>query len=159
VPSYSNATITMTDGASAATAGGALGRLNPSGSVRRVYSAGAINNISGQTKNAGGFVGRLQNTGTLFDSFSTSIVSATNSAGGFYTETNRTISNFFWYKPVGNTQNCIYSGTITGCSTNANLSYFQNSSNAPLSSWDFTNIWRIPSGGGLPILSWQHDTP
>jgi hypothetical protein len=130
--------------------------------VKRSYATGTVLNNSAQNKNGGGFVYTTSANGAVYDSFTTSTVTTTN-AGGFaylHLAGSGALSNVYWYKPGGNTLNCVYIDQVTGttsCTSSNNLTHFQNSSNAPLSSWDFSNIWRIPSGGGFPKLRWQND--
>ena len=48
------------------------------------------------------------------------------------------------------------------CNNIGNAAFYQTFSNftsatSIYTNWDFTNVWKFPSGGGLPILKWQYE--
>ncbi|MCX6125460.1 MAG: hypothetical protein NTV34_19675, partial [Proteobacteria bacterium] len=48
------------------------------------------------------------------------------------------------------------------CNDIGNAAFYQTFSNftsatSVYTNWDFTNTWKFPSAGGLPILKWQYE--
>lgn len=129
--------------------GGLIGYLYTSGSadVSNCYSAMSMS-IAGST-NVGGLIG-VDYTGTVSNSFAASAVSGSgvNHGGvfgaGYTTSTNVYLDSYI-------TSGCIGAGTSTCTSVNSGNStpnYFKsNNTNPPMSSWNFSDIWQIVSGG------------
>ncbi len=91
----------------------------------------------------GGLVGR--NYDSISNSFSTSRVTNEKDTGGL-TGSAGTISNSYWDITLTEQATC-YDGGSTNCtSTDNNISWYYYSTNAPLSSWNFTTIWQENSG-------------
>jgi hypothetical protein len=76
---------------------------------------------------------------------------------------NQVLDSYFWDHALNNGP-CIAEDLNTGdadtcndAGTGLNYSTFSNftSATAVYSTWDFTNTWKFPSGGGLPILKWM----
>ncbi len=127
------------------------------GSISNSYSTGNV--YASPSNSIGGFVGSLQGM-TISNSFSIGNVTiSSGTSGGFLGSlSSGSLSNVYWFDTPGdNATNC-YSTGNTGCtiknSTVGGLSYFYNSSNAPLTSWSFANTWKTVSGS-YPILKWQ----
>jgi hypothetical protein len=142
-------------------AGGAIGYLHANAKIANTYATGSISQTAAPDFYGAGFVGLCGIGGNIANSFSIG-TSATSSAGGFggqrYADCGA-YTNVHWYKPGGNTFNCINNDAASGgtnCANHSATSYFQNSSNAPLSSWDFTTMWKFPVAAGYPILGWQY---
>jgi hypothetical protein len=140
------------------TVGGAFGMLGwgSDAHVRRVYSSG---NVSGAGSIAlgfglcGGIAGQTAFT-NIADSFTTSSVSCFSSSNQvgrvFGSASSMTISNVY-FNSVSTCSNpsgscaAAPAGT-TGINHTTNPNYFNTSTNAPLSSWNFTTIWQIGTG-------------
>ncbi len=104
----------------------------------------------------GGLVGYFSSTNTISDSFAASSVSGTyddwGAALGYGVGT---ATNVYFDATIAGTSNCISSGSATCTAVNSGNStpnYFKNnSSNAPLSAWDFTTIWQT-NASSYPTL-------
>jgi hypothetical protein len=157
------------------TVGGIAAYLSgPNAVIRNSYSTANVTNLSG------GFVGTIANYSKVINTYATgtgngqfNYLSGTSatiansfsaaSTGPFAVTRNSdagVFTNVFFYKPGGNASNCIGTDNAssgTQCTAVTSLATYQSSSNAPLSSWDFTNMWKIPGGGGYPKLKWEAD--
>ncbi len=82
-------------------------------------------------------------------------------AGGLIGRTvNVSLSNAFYNATGDNTSDCIgdiLSGSAPCTKKNDTISYFYDSANEPLASWDFPDTW-IEQDGAFPLLAWLHDS-
>lgn len=158
--SYSNVVINGGKFTNGGLSGQCLNVINNS------YSAGTIISNGG---NVGGMCGLLMLdnvTSPPFNvekSFSTSLVSGNdyihykgNLFGANY-NISKTVSNFFL-----NNGNCYYDyynglNSDVGCTKKTPVSYFYSKANAPMSSWDFVNVWQ-EQVNNYPKLRWE-DNP
>ncbi|MCB0349831.1 MAG: hypothetical protein KDD38_01530 [Bdellovibrionales bacterium] len=132
---------------SSATMLGGLVGWNSGSTVRRCYATG--NTTSAAAGFQGSLVGYSVNPGnTVIDSFATGDVS--NSS---ISPTSNSIGNVVGRDSVTTLSNNYYSGTCTANTTCVMKgifvpsSSFQISTNSPLVTWDFVNIWReVPAG-------------
>ncbi len=151
------------------TAGGLVG-FSQFGSINNSYSTGNVNGsyrvggLIGDVYYASGFsvsdsystgnvtgmyyVGGLIGTGyvaSIDGSYSTGNVNGTTNKGGLIGRlSSSTLTNNYWNNLTTNPSIC-YSGTIGISECTAiqnNESYFYNSSNEPMTSWDFVNTWQ-----------------
>ncbi|MES2994736.1 MAG: carboxypeptidase-like regulatory domain-containing protein [Patescibacteria group bacterium] len=145
--------------------GGILGGASTASApitVRSSYFSGAATGTA-VTAIVGGLVGSISASASLIqDSFSTGAVSTSTNAGGIVGSSNTAAANFsnLVYSRVGTTRsrcegNSLPLGDATytsgQCTFQDTDSYYNSSSNAPLSSWNFTDIWEtVPSN--RPIL-------
>lgn len=144
--SYSLSTVVATSDI----AGGLVG--NNHGTTRRCYSAGTVTG----TTTVGGLTGNDWAGAMLRDSFT--VGSVTGKVASTFALAGGPPSNF------GSLVNCYWNNRPgipgTGCpvaNTNCaaidnDITYFYDPSHAPMASWDFQSTWRIPEGGGLPVL-------
>ncbi len=147
---YSNVNIT-----GSYSIGGIVGFLN--GEMSYCYSKGSV---VGTSIGVGGLIGYFDGTlATVGYSFSTSNVSSTGSNKGSligFRELNKgTITNCYWNNHSGNLDYCHDYGNGNCQVIQDNEAYFYNMANAPMTSWDFDNIW-ITDATGYPILQWQN---
>ncbi len=155
--SYASTTVT----ASGSTAGGFVGAHLSSTAMTNCYSSGNV------TANdyVGGFVGETSTTDNVISNcFSTGVVTATTGSpsakGGFIGRSYANITNSIWHAYSGAPGSCagtVASGSTAGCTSQASLSYFKDSDNAPMTSWDFDSVWGISgdNNDGYPTLDWQ----
>jgi len=152
-----HATITNSYATGSVSGGPYVGGLvgwNYYGTMSNSYATG---NVSG-TDRVGGLVG-CNYYGTMSNSYSTGNVSGDTNVGGLVGENlYATITNSYYNNHAGNPSVCV--GHIVGGSTDCitiqdNESYFYYSSNPPMSSWDFVNVWGIDEGIIYPYLLWQ----
>jgi hypothetical protein len=151
-------------------AGGLIGRVDTPTpeSVMRAYSTGTVLAQS----NMGGLIGYVQGD-DISNSFSTSLVTglpeASNYAGLIGVFSNNTdvyLINSYWNKVLSYSDwdenfNCYlvepsgyeeYTYGDTNCTAIENeVSYFYNSQNAPMTEWDFNNIW-LEQDNNYPVL-------
>jgi formylglycine-generating enzyme required for sulfatase activity len=137
--------------------GGIIGTGVSGAIIRNCYSAG---NVSGRTSTAS-VVGYIASE--ISNSF-TSIVpnSIQNYSLNAYTYASAPV-NFYYFYPSSNILKCyVYYNNSwrydePGCTKVFDINYFKNSSNAPMNTWDFTNIWAIDANfnEGYPYLKWQ----
>jgi len=130
--------------------GGLIGALygTPTVSVTNVYASASI--TLGANVTFGGIAGAYGQT--MSNSFSavTKSGSTSNVFGGVFGYSGATVTNVHFDATLNGTSNC--SGdTTTSCtaqnSGNSTPNYFKgNSTNVPMSSWDFTDIWQVNSG-------------
>ncbi|MEK7625930.1 MAG: choice-of-anchor U domain-containing protein [Patescibacteria group bacterium] len=118
---------------------------NFSGTINRVYSGMTFN--TGSNYN-GGLVGVSQTP--ISNSFSA--VTRTGSGGSYNavigSDSGGTSTNNYFDITTNGTSTCGVGSGCTGVNSgNSNPNYFKNNStNAPLNSWDFTNVWQTTSG-------------
>jgi len=123
------------------------------GPITRCYSTAAV---SGD-EIIGGLIGDIYEV-SFSDSFSTGSVSGTQYVGGLlgikYSVPDPT--NSYWNNHAGNPDS-----SAGGIAINNDESYFKNKDNAPMTSWDFTNIWSIDPNinNGYPFLISSIQTP
>ena len=158
--SYSDAVVSGYDAV-----GGIAGSFAGSGGnnyyIENVYS-NASTSASASLARVGGILGGKNGTlsAQMFikNSFAVGPVSSTTNSGGISgvpVSPASNLSNNVWY-PTGTGQTRCTGPFLTvsaaQCTSNdTSLSYYYSSTNAPLSSWDFTNIWN-EYGGALPDL-------
>lgn len=139
--------------------GGIVGVNTTGFSITRTYSLG---NYS--TTSTGGAIGGLggANYDSNTNSFSLANISGVDNDGsngihiGYLFGINGVTSSYY----LANQVSCINSGTGGACNTTGteadaaavDISYFYNSSNPPLSTWDFTNTWDNSGDSTLPTL-------
>lgn len=144
---WSEATVT-----GGSTVGGVAGYLyssSVSSSVTRSYAHGSV---SGTTQ-VGGLVGYVD-FDSLFgtqpcsvnDSYATGNVTGTVSPGGLVGTkfASCSVNNSFYDNHAGNPSSCVGvngGGTTVCTAISDNESYFYDSGNQPMSSWNFTSIW------------------
>jgi len=132
--------------------GGGLVGVISAGKTYNSYATGKIH--SGIKK--GGISGTVQAgiNPTISNSFFTGdIISCTQSCGGItgYKDPGGVIINSYWDKHTGSPAECYCTAPLScdssGCGfTTNNIPYYYNKSNPPLSSWDFTNVWKEHKG-------------
>ena len=147
--SYSTADVNNTSQMT----GGIVGLIQ-TGSVERVYASG---NVSSNTINAGGIAGIINAGATINDSFyaGSSITANGTTANIRYTigVINGTYTNMYYNSGAV----CDRSNTagIQACGTTATgtaaLADFYLSTQAPLTNWNFTDVWQ-ENVGALPTL-------
>ena len=122
--------------------------------ISNCYSSG---NISGAGNTCGGLVGYENSGSSISNSFSTSNISCSGANGiaiGNYN--GGSASTIYWFNR-SNGVNCASSGN-SNCITVNNISYFQGTSSvAPMSSWSFTNIWKVVAND-YPHFIWEFPT-
>ncbi|MBW2991731.1 hypothetical protein KY345_00755, partial [Candidatus Woesearchaeota archaeon] len=122
------------------------------GTISNSYATGSV---TGTGNNVGGLVG-YHYRGTISNSYATGPVTGSGSEiGGLagYKDISATISTSYWDVCRTNQSNCTGSGTPANCYGRSFSSYFYDVSNAPMSSWDFTNVWdNSCDDDGYPIL-------
>lgn len=154
--------VTVTGNEDVGGIGGYLSSGNYNVSLTNAYAEATV---TGNTRAAGAF-GRLLagNTCTMTNVFSTSTVSASSNPGGLVggKESGCTITNSA-YNNTGSPSACVgtdsNSATTSCTSQSSNASFFYDSDNAPLLSWDFSGsdaVWR-QSLGATPVLAWESD--
>lgn len=147
--SYSASTVV---GGTGDITGGLVG--NNQGITRRCYSAGIV---TGNTA-VGGLAGKNWSSGTLLDSFTvgsvTGKVASTFALAGGPTPLSSfgSIVNCFWNNRPGIPGSCCPYASVDCTAIDNDITYFYDSTHAPMDSWDFISTWRIPEGGGLPVL-------
>jgi parallel beta-helix repeat protein len=156
--SYSTAQVADYNGISAASyMGGFIGISY--GTINNSYATGNITNEGTSTDNVGGFVGRTDLDGGIYNSFSTGVI-ASNS--GIYVNNfigkdgfDSSVSNSYSYSGSGNPPAC--SDTQTGCTSKSDITYFQGNvylSTPPMRSWSFFDIWE-ENTNDYPTLTWE----
>ena len=128
-------------------AGGLAG--SNSAIINRSYATGDVTALGGRV---GGLVGANSNINGIIDSFATGSVSGvenlSNGIGvggllGTDYSGSGSINSSYWHNFSGNPSKCTgYPAGNTGCTANDTESYFYSSSNAPMTIWDFNNIWQ-----------------
>ncbi|HMS50646.1 MAG TPA: fibronectin type III domain-containing protein, partial [Candidatus Saccharibacteria bacterium] len=174
--SYANANITIENtfpGESVfAIAGGLLGgngliESRPTQSnFNHSYAAGSVAHNSAQPTNSvalGGIVGAVTSGLSIENSFARNSLTSLQPGvidgiggiiAGVYGPDTRTYTNNHFDADQAGTTDCIdpFSGVISGCTLiQGNSTYFyNNSTNAPLNTWDFDNIWQTTNT--LPVF-------
>jgi len=131
--------------------GGLVGRSGY-GTISNSYSTGSVN---GSRNYVGGLVG--QSGDIIINCYATGSVSGNNTVGGLVGLNGGTVSNSYWNNHTGNPPVCVGSisgGSVACTAIQDNETYFYSSSNAPMTGWDFTNIW-IMIDENYPIFQWQ----
>ncbi len=125
-------------------AGGIAG-ANFSGTINRVYSGMTFNANSSQYN--GGLVGVNQTA--VSNSFSAVARTGGSSYGGLVgSNGSGTYTNNYFDITSNGTSTCGGGSVCTGVNSgNSTPNYFKNNStNAPLNAWDFTNVWQTTTG-------------
>ncbi len=142
--SYSSGSLSSHSGYEGGIIGGYF-----NGSINHVYSSMSIN-MNGNSYN-GGLVGDSQKN--VSNSFSSATMTGfgINDGAVIGLDNAGSYSNNYFDKYATNTISCFGlngSGTCTGVNTgNTTPDYFKNNStNAPLDTWDFTDVWATTSG-------------
>jgi len=157
--------------------GGLVGQNGYKGTITNSYATGNVTGFSG----AGGLVG-TDWYGTITNSYATGNVTGNYNVGGLagshyghiknsYATGNVTggyagglvgrnygpIINCYYNNHAGNPNSGVGYNYGTGycIPIQDNESYFYYSSNPPMSSWDFVNVWGIDEGVSHPYLLWQ----
>lgn len=143
--------------------GGLVGFVDGLGTVSNSFAIGNVSCIvtdaeDDSLKNAGGLIGEVDiiNSANISNSFAIGNVSCDQASAGFIGKVGgsgtRYFSDFFWYnKSQG--LNC-WDTQNSDCTSIIDITYFYNSSNAPMNSWD-TDIWSFTEGQ-YPKLKWQN---
>ncbi|MBW2965753.1 hypothetical protein KY342_01465 [Candidatus Woesearchaeota archaeon] len=118
--------------------GGIVG-YNNQGNISNSYATG---NVTGSNY-IGGLVGTA-NFGEVVNSFATGNITGSFDVGGLIGNNSGTLTNSYWNNHTGNPDNCTGNqGNPSGCNAvQDNESYFYNSTNPPMTSWDFVNVWQ-----------------
>ncbi len=139
--------------------GGLIGHIY-SGTISNTYSTGSV---TGTGNDVGGLIG-MSEYGNVSNSYSTGNVNGNNYVGGLVGHIySGTISNSFWDLYLSGQSDCTgNSGNVSGCTgedgDGTDIAYFYGSSNAPLSSWDFTNVW-LAHADTYPTFIWASSSP
>lgn len=150
---FNNGNIT-TDGISTAAslyAGGITG----SGTASYCYNTGNISAANTSSSFAGGLIGTTTvYTSSVYECFNVGAISGSITGG---------IAGRFF--SINNISNCYFidtqasMGSVTGTSPNIiNVSALTDTQMRQQSSfvgYNFSNVWKMPAGGGYPILQWQ----
>lgn len=150
--SYASSTVTGYD-----EVGGIVGAINLGGKkpysdsyIRSSFSTGSTTATNDHTGgifgSAYGFFAGSDAEVHILDSYAVGPVSSTTNSGGIGGNGNTGIVLFnTYYYPTGTGQTqCVVNASFgpPECVTNNSSSYYNSSSNAPLTLWDFSNIWR-----------------
>lgn len=151
--SYSTGNVVLSS--SSARVGGFIGDTS-SGNAHNSYAIGNVTNGASASGDTGGFVGEAV-TITFKNCFSTGGASGGSKIGIFGGDNDgATITNVYGNNHTRNPDVMWGSGTSTGTAISNNQAYFYDISNAPLSSWDFTNIWcDLNDDTDFPTLIWE----
>jgi hypothetical protein len=140
--------------------GGLAGANRPSANIINSYAAGNVteNNISRNGNYTGGLVG-YDYGGTIENCYFTGRIDAgsTSGVGGLVGNNDGNINNSYWNNRTDNLNASVCVGSGPG-SVNCtviqnNEAYFYDSSNAPMTSWDFINVWQEDTND-YPELKW-----
>ncbi|MBF0387519.1 MAG: DUF1566 domain-containing protein [Candidatus Omnitrophica bacterium] len=113
------------------------------GSIRNCYVSGKV---TGE-RFVGGIAGRLLTHFAVTNSYVTGAIAALDAnvgglAGEVPSDISSEISNFVYASSTGQSA-CSGSATIAGCSRSVGgMGYWSDKTNAPMSSWDYTNVWQ-----------------
>lgn len=131
--------------------GGLVGHFY-SNSLNRCYSSG---NVVGTGQQVGSLIGYYQagNASNSFAIGNVTGVSVSNYVGLLYGQYSSGVRTNLYYNSSASCTNSSGTCTVfgTGVALGSSFNYFFDSSNAPLNTWDFTNVWRT-SGTSLPTL-------
>lgn len=161
--SYSRANV---EGRAGSWIGGVAGVTSDSDSTNSRLATKGISNsyatgnvTAGISNIRGGFSGgdgaRISNSFAVGN-----VTTGGSNGGGFHgRSSNSIVSGNHWYNHGGNPNTCLgslASGSFP-CTTITDINHFKDSSNAPLSSWDFDEVWAVEEGSndGFPYLQWQ----
>ena len=143
--------------------GGLVG-FNEMSFVTNSFASGPVTG----NNNVGGLVGYNYFSSVVTGSFSTGSVSGgsyNSPVGGLVGQNSAgyligsSIVNSFWFGDPDWSSYCYSGGPPFGdsnCSERTKLSDFFVSTNAPMASWDFVNVWHA-NEGAYPTLIWQHN--
>ena len=145
--------------------GGISGEVANNSIITNCYSTGNITNIVTDSY-SGGIIGYLHNSIITSCAAINPIISSTHYAGrivGYTDGTEPVISNnfaFYEMQSLGvafntNLANHGISKTLKELQTQTTYSGAVNGDGLGGLGWDFTNTWKMPAGGGYPILYWQ----
>lgn len=168
---YATGTVNGTD-----IVGGLIGSFSGSGfggprNIQRSYAAATVSYATDSTN--GGLVGKINlGSATSYNisqcfSAADGQSTAAGSYGGLFGATagstgTLTVSNSYFDIFITEGTNCNASGAVSGCSgqnsANSEPDYFFLAANAPLSSWDFSTIWKT-NAGNYPTLLLSTPTP
>jgi len=144
--SYSSGGVTNAR-SSADQTGGLVGETGASVTISDCYYSGDIHCVG--TATAGGLVG--DNYGDMDDCFTVSEITyqwIQYRGGCLAIERDGTEANTWWYSSIDNATGY---GSSAGMTKATAESDFHDSGNAPLSSWDFTDVW-VEVDGDFPQL-------
>lgn len=134
--------------------GGLVGSFEPSsGTSERLYASG---NVTG-TSEVGGLIGRKADSSSIARAFSVGEVTGASASGYVSRLIGRIVSgsaNNSYYRMGSTCTNSLGTCAVSGTgidTVNVSPNYFFISTNAPLSSWNFTTIWQT-NPGALPTL-------
>ncbi len=143
--------------------GGLIG-FTSIGGTSQISNSYANFTLSGSLlQNVGGLVG-VDETGTVTDSFSVSVISATGTdVAAVIGNGGATATGVYFDEYLATTNSCAGAGATTCTavnSGNATPNYFKgNNTNAPMSSWDFVNTWQTNSGGYPTLKGFSSPAP
>jgi len=129
--------------------GGLVGAFFGGATLTNVYSASAIT-LTG-SGNSGGVVGGAFTSSSIVNAFAANTITGNGSSSGAVVGVDATtLTNVKYDSFLSNGLPCSGDGS-SSCTavnvSNATPNYFKaNSSNAPMSSWDFSSIWQTNTG-------------
>lgn len=159
--SYSNSNVSGSD-----SVGGLVGETSSfqyRTLILNSYSSGSTTaTLTGAY--VGGIVGLIVSRLYIQNVFATGPVSLTTHSGGIAGQNGSFSSNFsnVYYYPTGTNQTlCEWFRTYATeeCTSNDTSAYYNVSSNAPLSSWDFTNIWQTQASARPLLRGFPYTAP
>ena len=127
--------------------------------VEVINSYSTMSGVGSGASFAGGLIGYFP-WGGISNSFAAPTFSGTitnkGAVAGYADTSKAQVSGMYFDTFSAGTSNCAGTGSVLTCtavnSGNSTPAYFQsNSTNAPMSSWNFTDIWQVNSGA-YPIL-------
>jgi len=139
--------------------GGLVG-WDSGGIVLNAYAKGNVY-ATGGTATVGGLIGMFVGDDYVYYinyTFATGNVSGGEYSGGLVgVMDGGLILDSYWYNSTANSELNCYSEGDNGCVSKTSLSYFYTSSNAPMNSWNFADIWdNTCSGYDSPYLQWEN---
>jgi len=144
--SYATGSITST----ASYTGGVIGYMDDDTTMLRTYSATTISLSTGHPDYAGGLVGFAR--GQVTNSFSASTIAGSAQYKGAMFGYATNVSNVYFDSTKAPIACEGYGNSITCQAIAGQPSYFFNTtSNPPLNTWDFNNVW-YTSSGAYPLL-------
>jgi len=157
---YSTGNIFNESNSSNSYRGGFVGQnINSNSYINNCYSIG---NVYGSYLDIIGGFAALNYWSKITNSFSTGSLSGSNKIEGFAeTITNSSdIINSYWYYQEGGPDFCYSVSNAgesnVGCTKITDVSYFYSSTNSPINTWDFDNIWsNVNDGKAYPMFKWK----
>ncbi|MCB0308042.1 MAG: hypothetical protein KDD48_01610 [Bdellovibrionales bacterium] len=127
---------------------GGFAGTNSAGNISNSYASG---DVLGGVEDIGGFIGVTRQGSSIEDVFSAQklIIGQTNVGFMFGRIEDTSISSIHYWTGVQCTSSCTATSGEIG---HLPQSYFYNPANAPMNQWDFTSLWSIDTGNGLPFL-------